>query len=386
MSLSPAPEGAPALLLRAIADPLLLPRLRPPQWEALLSCARRNAVLAYVAERAVRAGVIERLPEVPAQHLLSARTSAARLGQLARWELDRVRRVLEPAGIPLLALKGVAYLLRGMPHATTRLLSDIDVMVPRERIDEAERALLEAGWQATIDDPYDQHYYRAWSHELPPLLYPGRLLAVDVHHTICPPVSRLRPDPRRFWADAETIADAGVQVLSPVDSVLHAAVHLFFDSDFDGRFRDLIDLQEMLLAFGDDDALWTRLVARAREQGLGRPLYYALVALQRVLATPVPPAVRREAESFSPPAPVAQWMNRTLADLLAPIDPERWPPAHRGRQWLLYVRSHWLRMPAHLLLPHLARKWARSWQARGGEERLGPDPDPGISDEKKAPP
>jgi len=27
--------------------------------------------------------------------------------------------------------------------------------------------------------------------------------------------------------------------------------------------------------------------------------------------------------------------------------------------WCLYVRSHWLRMPLHLLVPHLVRKWWR---------------------------
>lgn len=354
-----APAAGPALLLRAIADPSLLAGIDPAKWEGLLSCARRNAVLAYLAERAATAGIIDRIPEGPARHLMAARTSAARLAQLARWELDRVRRVLQPAGIPLLALKGVAYLVRNMPHASTRILSDIDVMVPRARLEAAERALLEAGWQATTTDPYDQKYYRTWSHELPPLLFPGRLLAVDVHHTICPPVSRLRPDPERFWADAVAVDDTGIKVLSPVDSVLHAAVHLFFDSDFDGRFRDLVDLHEMLRAFGNDEAAWGRLIDSARAHGLGRPLYYALTTAHRVLATSVPPAVLDDAQAFAPPRLTGAWMERTLETVLTPIDPEPWPPAHRGRLWLLYVRSHWLRMPAHLLVPHLVRKSLR---------------------------
>jgi hypothetical protein len=55
-------------------------------------------------------------------------------------------------------------------------------------------------------------------------------------------------------------------------------------------------------------------------------------------------------------------MNRSLAMVLSPIDPESWPPAHRGRRWLLYARSHWLRMPAHLLIPHLVRKSLRRRQ------------------------
>ena len=360
------PTAAPALLLRAIDDPLVLAAVDAHRWEALLSCARRNGVLAYLAERALASGVMERLPEAPVRHMMIARTAAARLAQVARSELEHVRRVLQPAGVPLLALKGVAYLLRHMPHAQSRLLSDIDVMVPREHLDLAERMLLDAGWQLTTQDPYDERYYRTWSHELPPLLFPGRILAVDVHHTICPPVSRLRPDPRRFWDSAVAVDDSGVKVLAPADSVLHAAVHLFFDSDFDGRFRDLLDLHEMLRAFDADVAAWDSLVVRARAHGLGRPLYYALTTLRHVLSTPVPVAVLREIQAFAPSRTTARWMSHTLQTVLAPIDPEAWPQAHRGRLWLLYVRSHWLRMPAHVLIPHLLRKSLRQRAAAEG--------------------
>jgi hypothetical protein len=349
-------SDAPALLISAIADPSTLRRLQTAQWEVLLSCARRNAVLAYLAERVVAARILDQLPEAPVQHMLAARTSAARMAQLARWELDRVERVLRANRIPLIALKGVAYLLRKIPHAQTRLISDVDIMVPRDRLDEAERALLESGWQFVAQSEYDRNYYRAWSHELPPLLYPGRLLAVDVHHTLCPPVSRMRPDPRRFWAEAVTIREANVQVLSAVDSVLHAAVHLFFDSDLDGRFRDLLDLHEMLLALGSDESAWAKLAQRAGEHGFGRSVYYALETLRLILGTPIPAAAMQEFRAFRPPAPVARWMRRTLVAVMTPIDPERWPPEYRARRWLLFVRSHWLRMPAHLLLPHLARK------------------------------
>jgi hypothetical protein len=329
-------------------------------WERLLSCARRNGVLAYLAHKAEEAGVIGEFPPAPAAALRSARTAAARLAQLAMWEIDRVSRVLLRSGIPSIALKGAAYLLRGMPHAATRLLTDVDIMVPRERVAEAERELLAAGWQGTKLDAYDQQYYRKWSHEIPPLHYPGRVLGIDVHHTICPPMSRMRPDPAAFWAAAEASDWREVKLLSPSDSVLHAAVHLFFDSDLDGRFRDLIDLHEMLIAFGRQPRFWESLLARAHEQNLGRPLYYAIVTLESILGTPIPREARREVEQFSPPAAVDGWMRRTLTLLLTPIDPEPWPPSNRFNLWLMFVRSHWLRMPPHLLLPHLLRKsWRR---------------------------
>ena len=350
----------PGLLIETIVDPRAMLKLDLPEWERLLSCARRNAVLAYLAQRAEVADILDDFPPGPRAALRAARTAAARFAQLAMWEIDRASRVLLRVGVPIIALKGVAYLLRGMPYAATRLLTDVDFMVPRERLDEAERELLASGWQAIMLDDYDQEYYRRWSHEIPPLHYPGRMLGIDVHHTICPPVSRMRPDPDAFWADAEPSHQRSVQLLSPADSVLHAATHLFFDSDMDGRFRDLVDLHELLRAFGSNEGFWRSLLSRARHHNLGRPLYYAFVTLQSLLKTEIPAETRREIERFRPPVPVDMWMTGTLNTLLTPIDPEPWPPRHRMRLWLMFVRSHWLRMPPHLLLPHLARKsWRR---------------------------
>jgi len=89
---------APSSLIEAISDPACLRELDPNAWEALLSCARRNGVLAYLASRAEIPGLMVDLPPFARDALSSARLSAARIGQLALWELDRVGRVLRPAG------------------------------------------------------------------------------------------------------------------------------------------------------------------------------------------------------------------------------------------------------------------------------------------------
>jgi len=108
MSVDLRGPAAATTLVEAIRNPSSLVRLDATSWEGVLSCARRNAVLAYLGERAWSQGVIDELPEVPRDSLLSARVSAARLAQLARWELDRARRVLHAVEIPMIALKGVA--------------------------------------------------------------------------------------------------------------------------------------------------------------------------------------------------------------------------------------------------------------------------------------
>jgi hypothetical protein len=355
----PLPARGPDLLLQAITAPATLARLDLPQWERVIACARRNRLLAYVAGRADAAEVTDAVPQAARLALQDAQTAARRTAQLAGWELREVARVLDAAGIPAIALKGAAYLLRRMPHARSRLVSDVDVMVPSREIDVAEAALLAAGYKHTDLDPYDDQYYRRWTHELPPLQFPGRMLGVDVHHTICPPVSRLRPDPAAFWAAAESIEGSGVRVLGAPDAFLHAAVHLFFDSDFDARLRDLVDLHEMATTFGAAAGFWDDVLARAAALGLGRPLHYAVRTLDVILASPVPPAVLQGVQSFAAPLPVDRAMRAMLRRALRPVDPAAWPQPDAGIRLALYVRSHWLRMPVHLLVPHLLHKGRR---------------------------
>ena len=50
-----------------------------------------------------------------------------------------------------------------------------------------------------------------------------------------------------------------------------------------------------------------------------------------------------------------------LTIALRPVHPSCHVPGEGLARWLLFVRSHWLRMPLHLLVPHLVRK---AWMAR----------------------
>src|ERR1700687_427259 len=92
-------RGTPAVLVQSILDPRSLARLDDPDWEQLLSCARRNAVLAYLAGRADSAGIIDDFQERPRAGLLAARMAAARPAPLAPWGLDCVGRGAPPGGV-----------------------------------------------------------------------------------------------------------------------------------------------------------------------------------------------------------------------------------------------------------------------------------------------
>jgi hypothetical protein len=138
--------------------------------------------------------------------------------------------------------------------------------------------------------------------------------------------------------------------------VLHSATHLFHEGEFDNGLRDLADLDGLLRHFGREPSFWAGLVPRAHELGLSRPLYYALRYARSLLETPVPAEVVDEARAGEPPGPLRPVLDFCFSRALRPTHSscaDRWTPLARK---LLYVRSHWLRMPFPLLAVHLARK------------------------------
>jgi len=190
------------LLLGALRDPLCLGRLEIHAWSELLPAARRAGVLARLAHLTQQRGVDDALPPRARQQLAAARPLAEQHARILRWEVSRIRDALSALDVRLVLLKGAAYVLAGLPAGRGRLASDVDVLVPRGRIAEVERALLARGFRSMKLHPYDQRYYRTWSHELPPLRHERRRSVVDVHHTILPLTGRVHPDPEKLLAAA----------------------------------------------------------------------------------------------------------------------------------------------------------------------------------------
>lgn len=352
-------------LMRLLSDALLRPetlqRLSPGEWDALIRQARRADLLARIASRAKSAGLWESIPGQPRMHLASALQLALRQHVELRHEVRQIARALEPTGLPVVLLKGAAYTLAGLDAAQGRMVSDVDILVPRERLAEVESALMMAGWISTNRDPYDQRYYRTWMHELPPMRHMQRGTVLDVHHAILPMTARFKPDTARLL-QASTPVDGheSVRVLSRVDMVLHSAAHLFHEGELEMGTRGLVDLDALLREFSGDAGFWGDLQARAAVLDLEGPMSLALRYCSMMLGTPVPEALmtgvdrRRGVHSSSLRQ---RMMDALYLRALRPdhtLTSDRWTPLAR---FALYLRGHWLRMPAWLLVGHLLRKF-----------------------------
>jgi len=343
------------ILRQALIAPENLAGLQLSEWDRLLPDARSAGLLARIDVLLQDYGVYDRVPSQVKPHLIAARRIAEseRLGM--SWELNRLGWALEGIKTPVVLLKGAAYLIQQLPIARGRIASDVDLLVAKEKVNTVEDRLLKHGWMHIKLEEYDQYYYRKWSHELPPLRHRDRGTVVDVHHTILPPTGRLRPDARKLLAASVPVDGTSFRVLAPTDMVLHSAAHAFQDGDLSHGLRDLVDIDDLVRHFGQNGAFWDKIVSRAEEMNLSRPLHYALRYANFYLHTPIPRRALDLVRSWRPTWPASALMDAVI-DRVITAGPWRKGLGVEASRQLLYIRSHWLRMPPYLLIPHLVRK------------------------------
>lgn len=351
---------ADLILQRALQAPQDMAGFSALEWDALIRLARAADLTARLGFLAQQAGVWTQIPESPRRYLASGMRLAERQHRELGFEIQEIELALQSLNVPVVLLKGAAYVAAGLDAAHGRLVSDVDVLVPKVALPEVEAALMLGGWASATGSAYDQRYYRTWMHELPPMQHLQRGTVMDVHHAIMPVSARIHPSSALLLSAAWPLyAGSCLHVLAPVDMVLHSATHLLHEGSFEQGLRGLVDLDALLREHGKTPDFWAQMVPRATALQLTRPLFYALRYVGKVLGTVVPKDVLHaldQAEGAHPGAWRLKWMDAMFMRVLRPHHPltdDRWTPL---AQSFLYLRSHWLRMPPGLLALHLLRK------------------------------
>ena len=324
------------VLARALADPQSVLMFDETEWTSLLCLAHSERLSGTLACRLDGLAIPPKVSRVLKNAQLNAETVRIR----ALWEVEMARRALAPLDVPLILLKGSAFLAAGLAAGQGRLLGDLDILVPRDRLADAEAMLFDAGWEWLKHNAYDDHYYRTWMHELPPLIHRERDAMIDVHHTILPLTARPCPNAEAMIADSVEIAP-GLRVLSPPDMVIHAAAHLLADGDLSGGLRNLWDIHCLTAEYS-----MAGLYERATIHGLRRETWRAL----------------RLSDNLFGCGKKFRWSDRLYVKRITARD--GWGhETHRLLRFAYYIRSHLIRMPLRLLIVHLFTKWRK---ARGG--------------------
>ncbi|MEP9357675.1 nucleotidyltransferase family protein [Sphingomonas sp. KR3-1] len=328
-------------LAHALRAPETALGFRPAEWTELFAVARAEQMAGTLAHRLNGLA----LPAQVQRLVDDAIASAGQVRLAALWEAEMARRALAPLGVPVVLLKGTAFAAAGLAPSVGRNIGDLDILVPRERLDAVEAALIAAGWEWVKPDPYDDAYYRRWMHELPPLIHRERDRMIDVHHTILPRTAKIRPDPLALLRDAEPLEN-GLCILSAPDRLVHAVAHLLADGDLAGGMRNLWDIHCLLAS-----EVPAGLTDRARHHGLEAEMARALRLSRALYGTPV------EAGRLT-------LVDRLYLRRLTARD--GW--GRQTRKLLrqaFYLRSHWLRMPPAMLARHLWTKYRKGHRPLG---------------------
>jgi hypothetical protein len=353
------------LLQQILLEPERILTLDNEQLTELLSQARGSRLMGSLSFELQQAGVSTQLPHTVTRHVQSGQLIYEKQKRDLAYDAQLVKVALDSIGEKLVLLKGAAYILAELRAGRGRYITDIDIIVPRQRIEEAEKALVKFGWNAGEVDAYDDHYYRKWGHEIPALTHPKRETTLDVHHNILPPTAGPTVDATLLFERLVEVRP-GIFTLSRHDMVIHSATHLFHEGEFHHGLRDLWDLNRMLRDFpADDPQFWEGLVSRAQQLQLTGSLFHGLHYANLVFLTPIPASILEESGTR------LRTLRKPLMDFLflRALRPDH--PACTLRFTglalnMLYLRSHYLRMPLYLLLPHLARK---AWMRRFNSEK-----------------
>lgn len=356
-----------ARLVAILGDPAAARHLTEAQWSALIATARAANLLGALGVCLEEAG-FSAGPR-PGRHLDGARQLSARQHQSVLWEVHCIQAALGELQIPVLLLKGAAYVLSDYGIGKGRLFGDIDILVPRAALEEVESRLMLKGWVSAKSSAYDQRYYRKWMHELPPMSHIHRGTVLDVHHTILPLTARNAPDPFQLINRSTPVLVPGLSALRlpcPEDLVIHSITHLVHEGELHNGLRDLNDINGMLHRFGRVPGFWDRLAGYAAGNDLAGPVCFGLHLVRLFFNTPIPEPVLAKLSSNGQARQSAPWTEAVFARALQPEDGGRLDIATGLAQWLVYVRAHALRMPLHLAVPHLLRK---AWMKRFSEHK-----------------
>lgn len=329
-------------------------QLEKSEWCSVVALARQLGFLPFLYQIAHEENALKLIPSSVASQLKSSNYELLKQHDSVNWHLLQLRKN-NPAALKITLLKGAAYIVAGKKNAQYRLLSDIDLLVEKKFLNEAEFWLFINGFSVSISDEYDDYYYRQWMHELPPFVNSKSGLVVDLHHNLLPISSKRH-------IDASLIVDNGMEleqnliVPNDEDLIIHSAVHLIQDSVFNRSLRDLCDQYWLLSDFIEQNGTSAALIKRAKSLSLGIDLAKSFSLMSEVLGR----SLSNEELAF-----VEQMLRRKrlwivekkcyVIILNQPVVSE-WKVEHHAASLYLFIKSHLIKMPIKLLIKHAAIK------------------------------
>jgi hypothetical protein len=232
-------------------------------WEAMVDLARRQGVSPFLFH--VLDPFRQKVSPSAWQALQNDYYAFAARSLLRERQLERVLKALTGAGIPVVLLKGAALARSIYPDPALRLMGDLDLWIPRDRLEGAREALQTLGYTARSKPERPLPIQDAFLGETQMVSHELGMGLLELHWNAFPGEwlrHTARIDEAAIWERRVPIEGTEVSQLAPEDAVLHTCLHFAIGHQLAGLgLRPLLDLELMDRKWAID---WDMVTHRAR--------------------------------------------------------------------------------------------------------------------------
>jgi len=265
-------------------------------WERLLAMAAKHRLLPLLYAR-LRDLDGEQVPEAVLARTEIAYYATLRSNVLLQHELGRIVESLREEGIEVIVLKGGALAWTVYASPALRPMVDLDLLVRPEHMERVGLLLEALGFHRSASlparmVPFQERFGGGvmWIRE-----GNGKVTGLDVQHDLvgvdwCWEAFPVEAD--ALWESALPLDLGGTLAgqLSPVDTLIHLCLHPALHHGYVWPLIGYVDIDRLTCQAGSD-LFWTQLVERVRRFRVKTSVYWGLMAVHDVLATPVPAEV-----------------------------------------------------------------------------------------------
>jgi hypothetical protein len=276
-------------ILRRCIDQELPVLPADPPWEQIVQLSSHHLVTPALAWALRDVGDV---PDDIREFLEAVLTLNRKRNQEHEEALVLALNIWSTEAIPSVLLKGAASLANNLyPEPAMRILTDIDVLVPVERAEDAMRLLTENGFETIAIEHRDANH-----HHLAPVRHCATGICVEIHrHTLRADCRAVLPT-EMAWREVRECSIAGVpaKCLSPSLQFTHALAHTQMQDCHDEfrsfSVRQMLELA-MLARHHGEEMNWDLIVKTFRDAGHYAVLQNSIEFIVRQFGVERPPAI-----------------------------------------------------------------------------------------------